>query len=130
MIVLDASAAVEALVGRDPSHEFFAALIDDIHAPHLLDIEVLSALRKLELGGAITRKRASEAVDDYWALSITRHDAQPLAGRVWELRHQLTSYDAAYVALAESLDAPLVTCNGKLVGCSPDAAVRLIPKGA
>ncbi|HAM45201.1 MAG TPA: VapC toxin family PIN domain ribonuclease [Propionibacteriaceae bacterium] len=114
MIVADASAIVEALVGADPSDGLLDALSGDIDAPHLLDIEVLSALRGLHLGGRITEDQANDARATYLALAINRHEAGPFAERIWQLRHQFTAYDAAYLALAEGLAAPLLTCDAKL----------------
>lgn len=114
MIVFDASAMVEALVGAHPADELLDALAQEIHAPHLLDVEVVSVLRGLELGRAISSARAEQARSDYWAFTIQRHELEPLAGRHWQLRHQFTSYDAFYLALAEALNAPLITCDKKL----------------
>lgn len=126
MIVLDASAMVEALVGAAPSEELLALLEGDIHAPHLLDVEVMSVLRGLELGRAIPPERAAEALADHRSFTIVRYEAEPLAARVWELRHQFTAYDATYLALAEALDAPLVTCDRKLATTGHRADVRLM----
>lgn len=123
MIVLDASAMVEALVGAHPADELLSALAQDIHAPHLLDVEVASVLRGLELGGVISRARAEQARSDYWAFKIQRYELEPLADRHWQLRHRFTSYDAFYIALAEVLGAPLVTCDKKLDGSGHQATV-------
>lgn len=128
MIVLDASAMVEALVGAEPSAELLLALEGEIHAPHLPDGEVLSVLRGLERGSVLEPERVQQALDDYWSFTVIRHDLEPLAGRVWQLRHQFTSYDAGYVALAEALDAPLVTCDRKLATAGHRAQV-LGPRG-
>lgn len=123
MIVLNASAMVEALVGAEPSAELLLALEGEIHAPHLLDGEVLSVLRGLERGSVLEPERAQQALDDYWSFTVIRHDLEPLVGRIWQLRHQFTSYDAAYVALAEALDTPLVTCDRKLATAGHRAQV-------
>lgn len=125
MIVADASAIVEALVGADPSDGLLDALSGDIDAPHLLDIEVLSALRGLHLGGRITEDQANDARATYLALAINRHEAGPFAERIWQLRHQFTAYDATYLALAEGLAAPLLTCDAKLATTGHQANVRL-----
>ena len=114
MIVVDASAMVEALVGMDADPQLLDLLSGQVAAPHLLDVEVLSALRGLELGSKLTPAVADGAGADYFAFDITRQEITPLADRVWALRHQFTSYDGAYLALAEALDAPLVTCDAKL----------------
>lgn len=128
MIVVDASGMIEALIGRDAESDLLDALADEVSAPHLLDVEVLSALRGLNLGGKIEPGAAGEARMDYFALSITRHEIHPLADRIWLLRHQYTSYDACYLALAEALEAPLYTCDVKLVGAGHQAQVRVFPR--
>lgn len=116
---------VEALVGREPDAELLDALAGELDAPHLLDVEVMSALRGLQLGGKLDRSAAEQALGDYFAFSITRHEVPPFADRIWHLRHQYTSYDACYLALAEALEAALYTCDGKLAGPGHEAEVRL-----
>jgi predicted nucleic acid-binding protein len=116
MIVLDASAIAElllqtALGTRVEARLFRADDDDDWHAPHLVDVEVLSALRRLVRTKVINSRRAAEAIDDLAALPIVRHGHVDLVPRAWELRQNLTAYDAIYVALAESLDATVVTCD-------------------
>ena len=123
--VVDASAMVEALVGR-PDDALLDALAAGVDAPHLLDVEVLSALRGLQLGGKLASSAAQDAVSDYLALTITRYEAGPFAERIWALRHQLTSYDAAYVALAEALGVPLHTADARLARASHRADVRVV----
>lgn len=123
MIVVDASAMVEALVGRRADAELLDALAGDIDAPHLLDVEVLSVLRgKLDLGDAV------QARENFFAFTISRHETAPLADRIWQLRHQFTAYDASYLALAGALQAPLFTCDAKLTTRGHNADVRLIPQ--
>lgn len=126
MIVIDASAMVEALVGTTPDEELLALLTTEVHAPALLDVEVLSVLRGLELGDVITPETATQAVADYWALTVVLHETRLLSDRVWSLRHQFTSYDACYLALAEGLDAPLITCDRKMAARGHSAAVTVI----
>lgn len=128
MIVIDASAMIEALVGRDADPVLLDGLAGEIAAPHLLDTEVLSVLRGLTLGGKLDETDADDARSTYFAFNIARHEAQPLADRVWELRHQYTSYDASYLALAEALDAPLYTCDRKLAGPIHTGEVRVFPR--
>lgn len=125
MIVVDASAMVEALVGRNADPGLLDALVGDVDAPHLLDVEVLSVLRGLLLGGKLEPNTAENARRDYLALNITRHEVSPLADRVWELRHQVTTYDACYLALAEALGAPLYTCDTKLTRNGHHADIQL-----
>lgn len=126
MIVLDASAMVEALIGCEVADELLDALTGDVHAPHLLDVEVLSVLRGLLLGGRLDPAVAEEARRDHFEFAINRHEVAPLADRIWQLRHQYTSYDAAYLALAEALDAPLYTCDAKLGSGGHHADVHLL----
>lgn len=128
MIVLDASAMVEALIGRTVEEELLDALAGDIHAPHLIDIEVLSVLRGLSLAGKLDPGGAEQACRDHFAFTIHRYPVAPLADRIWQLRHQYTSYDATYLALAEALHVPLFTCDGKLAAGSHHAQVRLVPR--
>jgi predicted nucleic acid-binding protein len=80
----------------------------------LLDIEVAQALRKLVQLQDITAPRAEQALEDYASLVIDKHPHQDLLARIWQLRDSLTAYDGAYVALAEALDVPLLTCDARL----------------
>ncbi len=127
MIIVDASAMVEALVGRAPDEELLHALSGDVDAPHLLDVEVLSVLRGLLLGGKLDALAAEQARLDHFAFTITRHETAPLSERIWQLRHQFTSYDASYLSLAEALQAPLYTCDAKLATRGHNAQVHLFP---
>jgi predicted nucleic acid-binding protein len=120
MLVVDASAVGELLLGwsagETVAREIRRAEFD-LHAPHLIDVEVLSALRRLVLAGAATPARAAEALGDFLDLPIERHRHDVLAPRVWELRENFTAYDAVYVALAEAIteqSAPLLTADGRL----------------
>ncbi len=117
MIVLDASALVELILAT-PTGQLVAARIADpaesLHAPHLADIEVAQALRRYVREGDIDATTAVVALDDFRALDLQRHAHEPLLGRIWALRQNLTAYDAVYVALAEVLDGVLVTCDGPL----------------
>ena len=117
MIVLDASAVVELLLATEQGRSI-ADRIDDptlgLHAPHLVDIEVAQTLRRYVRDGALAPVSASAALDDLHALDLERHAHEPLLDRIWSLRQNLTAYDAVYVALAEALDATLLTCDRKL----------------
>lgn len=124
MLVVDASAVVAALVGRPAPDRLLARLAEDgdLHAPHLLDIEFLHALRRLNLEGRLSEDRAIDARTDFDGLAIIRYPHVHLADLIWHLRHNLTAYDAAYVALAEVLNAPLVTCDRALADPARHAA--------
>ena len=87
-----------------------------MHAPHLLDVEVTQVLRRLVQRKEVTVARAEQALDDLSKLVIERHEHQSLVSRVWQLRDSISAYDGVYVALAEALDAPLLTCDSKLAG--------------
>ncbi len=127
MIVVDASVMVEALVGLNPEDELLDALSGHLSAPHVLDLEVLSALCGLVLGGKLSASDADQARQEYFSFAIDRYEAAPLADRIWELRHQFTSYDASYLALAEALGVPLHTCDAKLEH-GHNATVRITPR--
>ncbi|HEU0304844.1 MAG TPA: type II toxin-antitoxin system VapC family toxin [Gaiellaceae bacterium] len=116
MIVVDASALVDALASELPDPRLAERLTSDgdLHAPHLVDIEVANALRRLAAVGELSNARAADASADFAALTIVRYPHLPLLDRIWELRETLTAYDASYVALAELLEAPVVTCDARL----------------
>jgi predicted nucleic acid-binding protein len=114
LIVIESSAMVDALVGEPANPELLAMLADEeLHAPALLDFEVASALRGHVLGGKLGLERLDEAVDDFAALAIERHQMTPLLGPILALRNNFTVYDAAYVVLAQALEAPLATADAK-----------------
>ena len=117
MIVVDASAVIEVLLGTSVASRLASRFFRDgetLHAPHLLDVEVLQVMRRYERAGTISAKRGAEALEDLAAFPIMRYPHQPLMARMWELRQNVTAYDAAYLALAEALAAPLVTRDAKL----------------
>ena len=117
MIVLDASAILELLLGTPAGLEVGARLGDPamaLHVPHLLDIEVAQVLRRYVREAQLTERDAADALQDLRDLDLTRHAHEPLLGRVWALRQNFSAYDAVYVALAEMLDASLVTCDRRL----------------
>jgi predicted nucleic acid-binding protein len=127
-MVIDASAMIEALVGRDVDQGLFDGLAGGVNAPHLLDVEVMSVLRRLVLSGQLTPEAGERARQDHFAFTISRYEVEPLAERIWQLRHQFTSYDACYLALAEALGAPLFTCDRKLAGGGHNARVVVFPR--
>ncbi len=114
MIVLDASAFIDAVDGRREVIERLAG--EDVHAPHLLDVDVASALRRLVAAGRFEGDRADRALDTLESGDIHRHEHTPLLPLVWELRHQISAHDAVYVSLAAVMGVPLVTTDRKLAG--------------
>jgi predicted nucleic acid-binding protein len=117
MIVLDASAVVELLLGTGPGRAVAARIADpevSLHVPHLADVEVAQTLRRYVREGELDAASAAEAMDGLRALDLERHSHEPLLARVWALRDNLTAYDAVYVALAEALDTTLLTCDRRL----------------
>ena len=115
MMVIDASAVLEILARTPTGIELEATLLDaNLHAPHVIDLEVLNAIRRWERTGAIRRGEATGILEAFLALRITRYPHTPLLDPIWALRHNLTAYDAVYLALAKSLDAALVTMDSGL----------------
>jgi len=117
MIVLDASALLEFLLQTPRGIRVEALLFrdqDEFHSPHLVDVEVTQGLRRLVRAGEVSPHRAAEAIVDLADLDIHRHPHLDLLTRAWKLRENVTAYDAMYVALAEALDAPIVTCDTPL----------------
>jgi predicted nucleic acid-binding protein len=125
MIVLDASAAIDWLLQTSAGPGIEKRIYsrnETLHAPHLLDLEVTQVLRRLALQGVVSVVRAEEAVRDLLDLRITRYPHQVLLPRIWQLRHNLSAYDAAYIVLAEKLRAPLITRDGRLASAPGHAA--------
>ena len=117
MIVVDASAVLEVLLRTPLSEKVERRILEEdesLHAPHLLDVEVAQVLRRYALSGSLDDMRGREALEDLQAMAITRYLHEPFLERVWELRSNLTAYDAVYVALAEALDATVLTCDRKI----------------
>lgn len=117
MLVVDASAVVEVVMGTPTGFVIEEAVFgsdESIAAPHLIDVEVLHVVRRCHHQRLLSTERSEQALEDLADLPITRFGHSPLYSAIWRLRDHLTAYDAAYVALAEMLDAPIVTCDGKL----------------
>ncbi len=117
MIVLDASIVVELLTNgelADSVRRDLAGRSDSFLVPHLIDVEVASALRRMAAGRSIDSYRIRECLAGLAALPAERYSHTPLLGRIWELRHNFTAYDAAYIALAEATNSVLYTCDEKL----------------
>jgi predicted nucleic acid-binding protein len=121
MMVVDASALLEALL-RAPAAQAVEELLfgsqQTLHAPHLLDIEIAQVVRRHAANGEIKPERGREALADLADFPLHRHAHDFLLRRVWDLRHNLTAYDAVYVALAEALEAPLLTRDQRLAGAA------------
>ena len=125
MIVLDASAAVDWLLQTSSGQRIekrIYARSETLHAPHLLDLEVTQVLRRLTQQGTVSGPRADEAVRDLLDLRVTRYPHLVLLPRIWQLRHNFSAYDAAYIVLSEKLDAPLITRDGRLASASGHGA--------
>jgi predicted nucleic acid-binding protein len=125
LIVVDASTILEVLLGTPAANriaERFFAEGETLHAPHLLDVEVAQVLRRYTLAGTFDSERGEEALEDLADFPIARYPHQPFLFRIWELRHNVTAYDAAYLALAEALGAPLVTRDAKMASAAGHGA--------
>lgn len=120
MLVVDASALAIALVDDGATGAAARERLrgEALRAPGLVDVEVLSVLRGRVLGGKLSVRRAESAVRDLTSMRFPRASHVPLSERIWELRANVSAYDAAYVALAEILDCPMLTSDGKLARSS------------
>lgn len=126
MIVLDASAAVELLLCLPQSGAVANRLADPdevIHSPHLLSVEVAQVIRRYVQRGQVQPQRGETAIADLADLDIEHHANEPFLPRMWRLRENLTAYDAAYITLAEALDAPLLTLDARLAAAPGHHAV-------
>jgi len=127
VIVVDASAMLEFLLQTALGTRVEARLLrdhDELHAPHLIDVEVLQALRRLVRMGEVSASRAEEVVADLSDLDLHRHAHLDLLTRAWKLRDNVSAYDAVYIALAEAMEAAIVTCDGPLAK-APGNPVRI-----
>ncbi|MDQ3734261.1 MAG: type II toxin-antitoxin system VapC family toxin [Actinomycetota bacterium] len=113
--MIDASALVDVLAGDRPSTGLLQRVSrEPWHAPHFIDLELLNSLRRLVLRNQITVELAASVQSDFSLITISRYAHLGFRERIWELRDSMTAYDAAYIALAEALDAPLVTTDTRL----------------
>ena len=132
MIVVDTSAVVDALAVRPVNrlvHERLAGA-GDLCAPHLIDTEFLSVLRRLVRTCSLHSVTADAIRNDYAQLTILRFDHLPLSERVWELRHNASAFDATFIALAELLGVPLVTCDERIASIPGlRTAIEVYPAG-
>ena len=135
MIVLDTSVVIDLLLDSPPYAEVIARRVaaeaPELYAPHLLDVEVAQVLRRFVLSGAVPIDRAWEALDDLLELPIHRYPHAPLLKRAFELRNNVTMYDALYLVLAEGLGAVLLTRDSGLAGIAGIAAeVEIVTAGS
>jgi predicted nucleic acid-binding protein len=125
VIVVDASVLAPALADDGVDGDLVRDRLrgERLVAPELVDLEVLSTLRRAARGSRLDERRSGQALEDLAALPLRRVSHLPLASRIWELRDNLTAYDASYVALAEMLDCPLLTADG---GIGKASGVRCV----
>jgi predicted nucleic acid-binding protein len=121
VIVLDASAAIDWLLqtvaGQQIENRIYSRS-ESLHAPHLLDLEVAQVLRRLVREATVSAQRADQALQDLLSLRVTRYPHFVFLPQIWRLRHNLSAYDAAYVALAEKLGATLITRDARIAASS------------
>ena len=131
MIVVDSAAAVDYLVGDRFVAEWVEAQLDaglwDLHAPHLVDVEVVGTVRRIAARGELPLARAVDAIEVLSSLTLVRYPHVQLLQRMWQLRDTVSTPDAAFVALAEALDAPLVTTDRRLARSHGHNAVIIAP---
>lgn len=121
MIVVDASALLESLLRTSSApavEDRLFAPQQTLHAPHLIDVEIAQVIRRYAANREIDEARGREALADLADFPLRRYPHDFLLPRIWELRANITAYDATYVALAEALDAPLLTCDRRLAGAA------------
>ena len=127
MIVVDASAALSGLLAAGPARRALTA--EQLHAPHLVDMEVVSGLRRRVAAQQLTPVHGRMAVHTWQRLGLSRYAASSLLERVWELRENVSAYDACYVALAELLDCALLTADARLARApGVRCAITLVPR--
>ena len=130
MIVLDASAALELLLNSATGRLIAREIINretTLHAPFLIDLEVVQTLRRYVLSSDISEARAMTAINHWLQLNVERYPHEPFIAIIWQYRNILTAYDAAYVALAKVLKASLFTCDRALADVTaPDTTIEVI----
>ena len=125
MIVADASIVLEVLLRTKRGLKIEARVLssrETLHAPHLIDLEVCQVLRRYLLTKDLTADRAAAAIEDFQSIRIFRYPHRIFVDRIWELRSNMTAYDAAYVAVAEMIEAPLLTTDKRLASTSNHSA--------
>ena len=127
MIVVDASAAIQALVADGEARRILGA--EQLVAPHLIDAELLGAMRRMEARRVVSSEAAGRAIERWRRLGVRRRAAHGLTERIWALRHNVTAYDATYVALAEALGCALVTADARLAAApGPRCPITVVPR--
>jgi predicted nucleic acid-binding protein len=127
VIVVDASAALSALFNDGPAR--FALTSEQLHVPHLIDAEVASGVRRKVLAGEVSTEDGWTVLDTWRRLGVLRYPSHTVVERVWELRANVSAYDATYVALAEHLDVTLLTADRRLGGVpAVRCPVTLVPR--
>ncbi len=122
--MIDTSAVIAVLTADPPLTDLVGRMAaGDLHAPHLIDVEFTHAIRRLVMTGRMSLDRSGEARQDFADLAIVRYPHGPFLDRMWELRDNLTAYDAAFVALSEALEVPLVTADARLMATPGHRAV-------
>ena len=125
MIVLDASVVIDWLIRSSAAQRIESRIFSrnqSLHAPELLDLEVAQVLRRLVREDTLSTSRAETAIEDLLEIRITRYPHSVLLPRIWQLRHNLSAYDAAYVVLAERLGATLLTRDARLAAAPGHSA--------
>lgn len=125
MIVADASAVLELILKTKRGAKIQDRLLssrETVHAPHLIDLEVCQVLRRYLRNRELTADRAADAIEDFQSIRIFRYPHQIFVKRIWELRDNMTAYDAAYVAIAETIGAPLLTTDKRLASAPHHSA--------
>jgi len=127
VIVMDSSAAVSGLLRAGPARQAFVT--DQVHVPHLIDTEVAHSLRQLVAARRLAPDAAATLLRRWASLGVIRYGSRGLLTRVWDLRDNLTAYDATFVALAEALGCALLTADGRLARApGVDCAVTVVPR--
>lgn len=127
MIVLDASAAIELVLNTGAGQQIndrIAGEPDTIQAPHLIDVELIHVIRRFVMRDVIDGARGEMAIRLWRLLDVQRHEHEPFMPRIWQLRNNLSAYDAMYVALADALSAPLITADRRLAA-APGTGIRV-----
>ena len=127
MIVLDASAAIELVLNTVAGKRINDRIADEpeaIHVPHLIDVELIHVIRRFVMRDVIGVARGETAIRLWRLLDVQRHDHEPFMPRIWQLRNNLSAYDATYVALADALSATLITADRRL-SAAPGTGIRV-----